>query len=120
MITFKISTGELFADDACVGSGYSGAPGYVNDPASVSLPDKGPIPPGLWSIGAPVDILHSLGSFCLPLTPMAGTDALGRSGFFIHGDNSSRPPRSSSEGCIVTDRATREFIAGAVVLEVIS
>lgn len=120
MITFKISTGELFADDACVGSGYSGAPGYVNDPASCSLPQQGPIPPGQWSIMPPVDKPGSLGAFCLPLVPMAGTDALGRSSFYVHGDNSSRPPRSSSEGCIVTDRATREFIAGAVVLEVIS
>jgi hypothetical protein len=43
------------------------------------------------------------------LTPINGTDTLGRSGFYIHGDNSAQDS-SASNGCIILNNATRTAI----------
>ena len=45
----------------------------------------------------------------MPLTPV-GHDALGRSGFFIHGDSIKG---GASHGCIVLPRPVRLFIANS-------
>jgi len=49
-----------------------------NDPAHQDRSNVGPIPTGSWHIGAPSNGWASL-------TPGGGTDAHGRSGFYIHG-----------------------------------
>lgn len=110
MVGFQISSGLVSQDAACIGSAYSGAPGHVNNPADVALKAQGPIPPGIYHIGAPIND-PQLGIFCLPLTPAPQNVMYGRGGFFVHGDNASKPPQSSSEGCIVTDHATRVLIS---------
>lgn len=90
--------------------GYSGAPGYVNDPRSEGKIAKGPIPKGVWKLGHAVDH-KTLGPVAIPLEPVEvpSLRRSGRSGFYIHGDN-AKNDRSASRGCIVVHRATREAI----------
>lgn len=114
MIQFSITTGRLTrADGTDIGPGYSGAPGYVDDAGDTNLQGKGPIPVGSWRIGQPINKLvpgDYLGPFCLPLTPMPGTETFGRSAFYIHGDN-SKHDESASHGCIVAARTVREDVS---------
>lgn len=69
----------------------------------------GPIPCGLYTIGAHVDTMTH-GPFVLPLTPSPQNEMFGRSAFLIHGD-SKVAPGSASEGCIILSRSVRERIA---------
>lgn len=109
MIRYKISTGELTGEDGVpIGAGYSGQPECKNDPAKCDQHDRGPIPPGMYAIGEPHDT-PTHGPFVLPLTPYAGNEMFGRSGFLIHGD-SVRSPGTASHGCIIVPRAVRETI----------
>lgn len=102
-------TGQLRAPDGRIAAtGYSGAPGYVNDPASEALKGRGPIPKGRYRIGEPFTS-RATGPHSIPLQP-EGHDAHGRTAFQIHGDNARRPPRSSSRGCPIFGRGIREAI----------
>jgi hypothetical protein len=110
-VVFSISAGTLTDADtgAELGPAYSGAPGHVGVVADVALVGAGPIPPGRWTIGAPVDDLQT-GPFSLPLTPEPGTETYGRSAFLIHGDNPSMN-ESASHGCVIAARDIREAIS---------
>ena len=103
--------GVLSRNGLRVAEGYSGAGRYKNDPDAQMLKCQGPIPCGLYSIGAPVDTATH-GPYVLPLTPIAGNQMFGRGSFLIHGDNSTG---TASEGCIILDRATRELVGAAVL-----
>jgi len=92
-------------------AGYSGKGGCINQPDCQSVVGIGPIPQGRYRIGA-ARTHHRLGPVCLPLTPDAGNDMFGRSGFYIHGDN-RRGDRSASSGCIILGRVVRDLIARA-------
>jgi hypothetical protein len=112
-VQFRISAGQISTVDqtgtqSYIRSAYSGAPGFVNDVSAERMVAQGPIPRGWWTIGADNG---EKGPLTLPLTPDADTNTFGRSGFLIHGDNASRPPQSSSEGCIVADHQTRAICA---------
>ena len=92
---------------------YSGEQGkWKNNPDFVGDVGLGPIPPGNYSIG-PAFVSGSSGPVTMRLTPQAGTDTHGRSGFEIHGDSISHPG-AASHGCIVTTapsgRTDREYI----------
>lgn len=100
------SSGDLFSGRSYVETGYSGAvPVGKNDPSKECVRNVGPIPRGYYSIGAAI------------LTPTAVTLPLSadnpaycsppRSGFLIHGDNSTG---TASQGCIILSRATRDRI----------
>jgi hypothetical protein len=106
---YSRSTGELGHDGVSVGSGYSGHGDGFNNPALQTAHDVGPLPQGMYSIGDPVDPPNHLGPLAMPLTPTSG-DMFGRSGFFIHGDN-SRHDHSASDGCIILGPAIRQQIA---------
>lgn len=109
MWTYKQSTGELLSSDGVVVSiGYSGAGIDKNRPEDEGVQNCGPIPMGDWSIGDAVDTATH-GPVVLPLTPLPGTDTLGRSGFLIHGD-SIKTPGTASHGCIILPRVIRESI----------
>lgn len=100
--------------------GYSGHGPGLNNPTAQAAPDVGPIPRGLWSIGAPRDTPEH-GPFVLPLIPHSATDCCGRSGFLIHGDEVEHPGEHlASHGCIVLPREAREQIwqSGDHVIEV--
>ncbi len=108
MWTYSQSSGTLSRDGVTLGRGYSGAGPGKNNPALEKFHNVGPIPKGAWKIGSPVD--NSLGASVMPLTPAAGTETYGRSGFWIHGDSKSHPGLAS-HGCIVLNFNVREEIA---------
>lgn len=108
MICYQISTGVLTREDAQLGVGYSGQPEYKNDPSKCSAHDRGPIPPGFYTVGEPRDTTTH-GPFVLPLAPHPDNDMHGRSGFLIHGDSVAHPG-TASHGCIILPRAVRETI----------
>lgn len=103
-------TGNLFAPDGTLaGTGYSGHSEGVNNGALEAVHDVGPIPKGLWRIGPFFDDPGGKGPVVCHLTPLSGTDAHGRSGFMVHGDNAAAN-HTASEGCIVIPRPLREAI----------
>jgi hypothetical protein len=106
--TYRQQTGALLHDDAVVATGYSGAGPGKNNPADEAIPNVGPIPRGAYIIGTPKDSPH-MGPEALPLTP-DGHDALGRSGFFMHGDNEAH---TASTGCIIMPRQVRDQVAAS-------
>lgn len=114
---YKIATGEI-SREGTVAHGYSGQPEFKNDPSKCEIHNKGPIPPGRYAIGGPVDT-KTHGPFVLPLTPSEANEMHGRSGFLIHGDSVVHPG-TASEGCIILPRAVREKIhaSGDTELEV--
>lgn len=91
-----------------IGIGYSGTGDGKNNPEMEAVRMIGPLPRGDYEIGPIYDTLH-LGPRVMPLTPI-GHDALGRSGFFIHGDNAKH---DASHGCIILPRGVRELIGAA-------
>jgi hypothetical protein len=100
------STGDFFLGSRYVETGYSGAvPDGKNDPTKECIRNVGPIPRGYYTIGAAVS---SPTAVSLPLNadnPSYCSPA--RSGFLIHGDNSTG---TASQGCIILSRATRERV----------
>jgi hypothetical protein len=86
----------------------------------VGVRNVGPLPPGHYTIGKPVD--HpDLGKFALPLSPDPSNDMKGRSAFWIHGA-SFKDPAHSSRGCIIQMRPVREkiYASGCNRLEVVN
>jgi hypothetical protein len=121
--TYKISTGQMWdADSQLVGVGYagnnSGISPCINDPNCCNVKMHGPLPPGLYEIGAPVDKPESVGAFALPLLPNAANEMFGRGSFYVHGDN-PQMNQSASDGCIVLAREYREVVAQHQLLNVI-
>ena len=96
------TTGHLIHKEKLVATGYSGAPGHVNNPESEHLHDRGPIPRGRYKIG-PIG-MHKTSKgkemrLAMPLKPL-GHVAYGRTHLLIHGDN-KKNDRSASEGCMI-------------------
>jgi len=120
---YSISTGELWKVDASgnatfVSSGYSGKGNGLNNPYDQDIQgekgkaDAGPIPAGTYTIGKMFDNTGKTGPGSMRLTPDAGNEMNGRSGFLIHGDN-SKHNFSASEGCIILSRSTRDAISSS-------
>ncbi len=112
-------TGSVKQNGAGIDTGYSGHGIGRNDSGMEGVENVGPIPRGSYSIGSP--FTHgSKGPVVMRLTPK-DHNALGRSGFLIHGDNSEMN-FSASEGCIILKRTTRDVIAasGDVDLRVVT
>lgn len=106
MLHYKQLTGILSDSDGVEwGRGYSGIGNGKNNPDAQATPNYGPIPCGVWLVGAPFDSPNT-GPFTLPLTPAPGTDALNRDDFRIHGD-SILHPGSASHGCIILPHDVR-------------
>ena len=103
LISFTNNSGQ---PPLIIGTAYSGAPGDVDNPADVAIADHGPIPPGSYTILAPVDD-PTVGVYALALIPDVENDEYGRGDFYIHGDLIDGPPMSASHGCIITGRAIR-------------
>jgi hypothetical protein len=105
--TFTIKSGKwVDFTGNLLGIAYSGGecglvPEAVNNPAYMDKQNVGPIPVGIYRIGAPVDTVTH-GPYFLPLTPDPSNRMYGRSGFGVHGDSIVKPGReSASDGCIV-------------------
>lgn len=103
-------SGKIFHNDIFVGVGYSGAGRDAdsgrNNPDLEGVRSTGPVPTGEYAIG-PAYHHPTKGALCMRLTPI-GHDALGRSGFLIHGNNAQN---DASQGCIIADRTIRNRIA---------
>lgn len=112
--TYQQSTGKLLdpAGD-WVGTGYSGNGAGLNNPAMQEVPEVGPIPAGMWAIGAAAQV-PVLGPVVMHLqpSPAGALDPFGRSGFFIHGDNADES-HTASCGCIVLGPADRRLMAAS-------
>lgn len=128
MIVYSQSKGSLSdANETApriLGRGYSGAPGFVNDPDAQALKARGPIPRGLYRVMAPFDHVR-LGPVVFYLDPVHPDRMMGRSGFFIHGDN-KYGNRTGSSGCIILPRKVRDDLAtivsttkGKLILDVV-
>jgi len=114
MNTFEIRTGQMLdADGKLIATGYAGGacgqyPDAVNNPAMCDRHGIGPLPPGLYRMGQPVD--HStLGPFAIPLTPDPSNQMYGRADFYVHGDAVGHPG-AASDGCIIMPREVRELL----------
>jgi hypothetical protein len=105
---FDQSTGNIFHDAVLVCGAYSGFGEGKNNPAMQDVPDAGPIPCGLYSLGEPVEHSH-LGSYAIPLTPDPTNKMFGRSGFYWHGDLIGQAPGHASHGCIISLRVYRQM-----------
>lgn len=118
MLIYSQTTGKLTNQDGTpfagwTGAGYSGLGAGKNNPLAQGEAGVGPIPRGMWHIGAPYNSART-GPFTLPLIRLDGTpddrdDATGRSAFRIHGD-SVKAPGTASHGCIILPRIIREAI----------
>lgn len=109
---YEQSSGNFYLADgqdvrALIARGYSGKGDFKDAHWAEMRKAEGPIPRGVWRI-APATKHPRLGPIALPLQPF-GHDALGRTEFFIHGDNPERN-QSASSGCIVLDRDVRLLI----------
>lgn len=110
MYTYKISTGQLRGlDDNYLGTGWAGQGKYKNDPAATNVPNLGPLPVGLYTIGAAYH--HpKLGPLTMNLTPDSTNVMFGRSVFRLHGAAAVNP-ELSSEGCIIQMHDVRLAVA---------
>lgn len=109
MWTYNSANGNLSHNGALVGTGYSGAGEGLNNPSMSDVHDVGPIPAGYWRIGSFFDDPGGKGPIVCHLNPAEDTDAHGRGGFMIHGDN-SEADHTASEGCMILARPLREQI----------
>ncbi len=107
--TYVQTTGALSHDGEPIGTGYSGNTTGLNNPAAQGQVGIGPIPCGTYTIGPPHQPVDHLGPFALPLIPASTNEMLGRSGFFIHGDNTAMD-HTASNGCIILVRPLRREI----------
>lgn len=108
---YNQSNGKLFHDGQEIAEGYSGAGPGKNNGAMQGVPDVGPIPIGEYEIGQPFDS-ETHGPVCMHLSPIDGTDTLGRGGFLIHGD-SIAAPGTASKGCVILPRPVRVQIGAS-------
>lgn len=108
--TYQQSTGQLLQDNKLVGVGYSGIGKGENAPECQNIPNLGPIPCGGYTVGDAYDDIGVLGPCVMRLMPLPDTETFGRSGFFMHGDNSLHN-QSASHGCIVMGPVTRNLVS---------
>lgn len=106
MWIYEQSTGKLSSTESgYIATGYSGGDSGKDNPLLQSVHDVGPIPCGIYAIGAPFDDPEH-GPYCLRLSPDAANQMFGRSGFLMHGD-SLEHPGMASKGCIIMPHEAR-------------
>ena len=99
--------------------GYAGRGNGLNNPEAQGVSQKkdeanaGPLPRGEYTIGKAEKNEH--GPVSMKLTPSPENNMEGRSGFWIHADNASKPAFNSSEGCEVLPLATRQTMSASGV-----
>lgn len=91
--------GKIFCTGVYAGGNEGKNPEGINNPLMCAVRDIGPLPPGIYRFGQPVE--HSeLGPFAIPLLPDPQNNMMDRGGFFNHGDTIGHP-RCASKGCII-------------------
>lgn len=112
MWIYTQKTGELrrnHLDGPVIAVGYAGAPSAKNSTSAESVKFVGPIPRGLYLMGAAKND-KDRGSYCIPLAPDNGNEMYGRSQFLIHADSVSAPG-TASQGCIILGAEARKTLA---------
>lgn len=108
--TYVQATGNLYdANGVRLGTGYSGRGSGLDNPAAENERAVGPIPCGRYRIGPARKPIDHLGPLAMPLDPDPSNEMVGRSGFFIHGDNAALD-HSASDGCVILARPLRQLI----------
>lgn len=103
-------TGSIYLPNGKkMGVGYSGNTVGLNNPGAQDKIGVGPVPRGVYTIGPAHTPVDHLGALAMPLIPNKANDMHGRSGFFIHGDN-SHLNHTASNGCIILSRGFRQSI----------
>jgi hypothetical protein len=111
--TYEQRTGRLLTPDGKpMTIGYSGHGQGLNNPDMEHVVAVGPIPRGLWKMGAPYNS-GKVGRLAIPLSP-EGHGAHGRSAFLVHGDN-TKGNRSASNGCIIAPHPIRQALISGLV-----
>jgi len=100
---YEQSTGYFYINGVREAAGFSGAPGYINNPAAQCKPDKGPLPRGRYIM---TNGDNAVTQNSIRLTPTDGTDMCGRYGMLIHGDKKGAPGTGST-GCIILPEPVR-------------
>jgi hypothetical protein len=110
--TFKRDESTLYGPGGEIldRAAYSGHGDGLNNPHWEAVLNAGPIPAGRWHIGRPINPPDHLGIYAMPLSPMDGTDPMGRTALFIHGDN-AKHNHSASDGCVIASLSARLCIA---------
>lgn len=107
--TYRQSTGQLLdPSGTTIADGYSGSGIGKNNPDMQNVPDVGPIPRGVYSIGNPHNT-ETHGPFVMSLTPSTNNEMYSRAGFLIHGD-SLLHLGTASQGCIILSLKIRQAI----------
>lgn len=106
MWAYSQTSGIIKHNSVVVGEGYAGFGEGKNNSAMEAVENIGPIVKGRYRIGKAFNHPH-LGPCTMILTPVGGTDTLGRSLFRIHGDNLDH---NASHGCIVLNHDIRLMI----------
>ncbi len=110
MFAYAQDTGALFdPKGVLLVRGYSGNSTGLNNPAQDDRVGVGPIPVGDYTVGPPHTPLDHLGPLALPLYPNHANVMHGRSGFFMHGDN-SKMNHTASDGCIIMPPQVRKTV----------
>ncbi len=113
MWSYSQTSGNIFAPNGLLaGTGYSGRGPGLNNTEMQAVEGVGPIPQGLYAIGAFFDDPQK-GPIVAHLIPDPANEMYGRSGFMIHGSRIGETTRSSSDGCIVQAHAIRAQIAAS-------
>lgn len=109
-VTFDRRKGTLAfnAGDPFVTGVWSGHNGAANDVSRERERGIGPLPAGLYRIGAPRESTR-LGPFVMDLEQIEG-ESYERSLFRIHGDTRNDHDHSASDGCVIAPRWVREKI----------
>jgi len=90
---------------------------YRNDPAFSCIKDKGPLPPGLYTM---YDGKNHITKNSIKLEPLDVRMVCGRDNFYIHGGNAAG---TASQGCIILFPQDRKMVfdamkSGISILEV--
>lgn len=117
MITYSQKTGQIGIRNTLIGIGYSGHAEGLDDPDMEAVVAIGPIPRGEWKIDRWLEKHGTKGPIVARLSPV-GHNAHGRSGFLIHGDNSSLN-HTASHGCIISSRAIRDALRASGVTQLL-
>jgi hypothetical protein len=96
---YEVATGKMFHGLTLLWVGYSGKGVGLNNSLYEMIPDIGPCPRGQFVFGKAKDD-PKMGPCAIPILPQPGTQMFGRSGIYLHGDNSEHD-NTASEGCII-------------------
>ena len=113
MFSYAQETGALFdPHGVLLVRGYSGNTTGLNNPAAQTRVGVGPLPQGVYTVGPPHSPVDHLGPIALPLYPDHHNQMFGRSGFFMHGDNSAMN-HTASNGCIIMPPQVRHDVSAS-------